>query len=133
MKFSRNLLDEDKIEITDNHYREEPCILTPDSDVVDSAAAAATHRENELFGRASLYDYKRMSRLKGVYSNDNSPSHMNEITSREVELVSYVPQDQNGAADPVNCVDSDTGAYQRTRYSEYGCHSHQYHTNTRTS
>uniref|UniRef100_A0A0L8FY05 Rab-GAP TBC domain-containing protein n=1 Tax=Octopus bimaculoides TaxID=37653 RepID=A0A0L8FY05_OCTBM len=133
LKFSRNLLDEDKIEITDNHYREEPCILTPDSDVVDSAAAAATHRENELFGRASLYDYKRMSRLKGVYSNDNSPSHMNEITSREVELVSYVPQDQNGAADPVNCVDADTGAYQRTRHSEYGCHSHQYDTNTRTS
>ncbi|GAB1606602.1 TBC1 domain family member 5-like isoform X6 [Argonauta hians] len=163
LKFSRNLLDEDKIEITDNYYREEPCILTPDSDVADSAAAAAaintttttttaintsinsatnnitnvaTQRDSELFGRASLYDYKRRSRLKGVYSNDSSPGH-NEMLNREVELIAYVRHDQNGAADPVNYVDAaaDTGGsmHPRARQSEYGCHSHQYGSNTRTS
>lgn len=138
LKFSRNLLDEDKIEITDDHYKEEPCLTSPDYDTTDSAGAAATHRDSEIFGKSSLYDYKKRSKSKGFYpsSEESSPCHMSDIQGRVVELIDYGPQDQYGAAHPVEAVNyhnANSSEYRSTKYSEYGCHTHQHVINSKIS
>lgn len=137
LKFSRNLLDEDKIEIRDDHYKEEACLTSPDYDTTDSAGAAATHREGEVFGKSSLYDYKKRSKSKSFYpsSEENSPCHVSDITDRVVELIDYGPQDQYGAAHPVDeAIDYHSSRdYRSTKHSEYGCHTHQHVLNSKIS
>lgn len=88
LKFSQNLIEEDNIEITENHYMEEPASTSPESDIEKKSAS----------GDVKYHGTKRGSKGKMFYmsSEENSEAAdsptdgaVNKFVNKDVELCDY--------------------------------------------
>ncbi|KAK6183313.1 hypothetical protein SNE40_010817 [Patella caerulea] len=80
LKFSQNLLDEDEININDNHYKDDVVIMTPDSDI---AMTAEHDNRRELLRKRQKMFYQSSEENS---ENAESPESFNGVLRPRTEF-----------------------------------------------